>query len=94
MRLLTFKSGCIDLEFVPQDLWVGAYWKTEHPTMGLPNLQHEDGSQDHRWIESTVIHVYLTLIPTLPLHFQLHYSIVEHSFTIRNNQESSDATTT
>jgi hypothetical protein len=51
----------VRLEFVPQDLWVGAYWRISDPDLGHARRRRVD--------------VWLCLLPCLPLRLTWFYEV-------------------
>ena len=51
----------VRLEFVPNDLWIGAF---------LKDREHEDYDDDGNYfIDEVVRHLYICIVPMFPIHF-------------------------
>ncbi len=67
----TRRRWFIRVEWKPQDLWVGAFWKSlfDHASYwpaGTPTTNQH--GEKGRWIR-THLDVYVCLLPMVPLHF-------------------------
>lgn len=60
------------IEFVPNDLWIGCYWKRSSTKW----IQDEDQDDGAIWRprKAERLHLWLCLLPCLPLHVMFHWN--------------------